>query len=121
MPRSQPFELDPAAFQEIADRLSNAVAARILEILNERGSARSQPVRRNGSMRWRSRAGSGCPASGCTSTPRSWEPPDWAADADRGSGFPERSLGRLPAELAPVPQPAPVPARTAGLIPIHPD
>jgi hypothetical protein len=37
MAESQPFELDPAALQEIADRLSNAVATRILEVLKDQG------------------------------------------------------------------------------------
>jgi hypothetical protein len=121
MPRSQPFELDPAAFQEIADRLSNAVAARIVEVLNEQGFS-SQPARQTewlDALEVARRLG----------VSREWvyEHAEELGATRLGSGrrprlrFPERSLGRPPAESAPVPQPAPVPARTAGLIPIHPD
>jgi predicted DNA-binding transcriptional regulator AlpA len=121
MARSQPFEFDPAAFQKIADRLSTVVAARVIEILNDQGFS-PQPPRQTewlDALEVARRLG----------VSREWvyEHAEELGAARLGSGrrprlrFPERSLGRPPAESAPVPQPAPVPARTAGLIPIHPD
>lgn len=37
MAASQAFELDPAVIEEIADRLSGAIVARIVEVLREEG------------------------------------------------------------------------------------
>ena len=121
MPRSQPFELDPAAFQEIADRLSNAVAVRIVEVLTEHGfsSHLARQTEWLDAQEVARRLG----------VSREWvyEHAQELGATRLGSGrrprlrFPERSLGRPDTESAPVLQPARVPARTAGLIPIHPD
>jgi hypothetical protein len=120
MARSLPFELDQAALQEIADRLSNAVATRVIEILNEQGFG-PQPARQ---AEWLD----ALEVARRLGVSREWvyEHAEELGAARLGSGrrprlrFPERSLGRPPAESAPVSQPAPGPARTAGLIPIHP-
>ena len=37
MAASQAFELDPAVIEEIADRLSGAIVARVVEVLREQG------------------------------------------------------------------------------------
>lgn len=37
MAASQAFELDPAVIEEIADRLSGAIVARVIEVLREEG------------------------------------------------------------------------------------
>ena len=37
MASSQAFELDPAVIEEIADRLSGAIVARVIEVLREEG------------------------------------------------------------------------------------
>jgi predicted DNA-binding transcriptional regulator AlpA len=121
MDRSQPFEVDPAALQEIAERLSNAIAARIIDVLNQQGFS-GQPARQTewlDALEVARRLG----------VSREWVY-EHAAElgATRlGSGrrprlrFPERALGRPAAEPARVAQPASVPSRAAGLIPIHPD
>jgi predicted DNA-binding transcriptional regulator AlpA len=121
MAESQPFELDPAALQEIADRLGHAVATRILEVLKEQGFS-PQAARQTewlDALEVARRLG----------VSREWvyEHAEELGATRLGSGrrprlrFPERSFARPPAASAPVPEPAPVPARTAGLIPIHHD
>lgn len=117
MAESQPFELDPAALQEIADRLSHAVAARVLEVLKEQGFSpqAAQQTEWLDALEVARRLG----------VSREWvyEHAEELGATRLGSGrrprlrFPERSLAGPPAASAP--QPAPVPARTAGLIPIH--
>jgi predicted DNA-binding transcriptional regulator AlpA len=121
MARSQPFELDPAAFQEIADRLSTAVAARIIEVLNEQGLS-PQPARQT---KWLD----ALEVARRLGVSREWvyEHAEELGATRLGSGrrprlrFPERGLAGPPAASTPVPQPTPGRARTPGLIPIHHD
>jgi len=98
---SQPFELDPAAFQEIADRLSNPLSLHASSRSSTKQGFSSQPARQTEwldalevarrlgvSREWvvRARRGAGSHQTG-------------QPDADRGSVSPERSLGRPPAEF----------------------